>query len=99
MFQQIKHLILVDATPIVWTPKGKSEEVSKVKYTFMAPDGSFSEAYEEIPGTWTKDVQTITGWDETKARDFAFGVKLFQGATALKLMPKVPTLDNKKARA
>lgn len=88
MFESIRRLILVDAQKLVFVPKGKSEEVTKMKYTFYSKDGTYLEAFEDMPGTYQNDVETIAGWDESKAKDFVFQVKLFKGLVSYKLVPK-----------
>jgi hypothetical protein len=86
MFVAKKQLILVEAKRISFT--GRDGTVDKIKYTFLQADGNLMQAYEELPGSYLKEVQEVDGWDEKKAKSYSFRATVYQGKTEFKLLPK-----------
>jgi len=81
-----KELILVEAKRISFD--GRDGIVDKIKYTFLQEDGNLMQAYEDLPGTYLKDVVETDGWDSKKAKKYNFRGTIFQGKTTYKLLPK-----------
>lgn len=80
-----KKLILVHAKEIEF--KGQQGEMVKCwKYQFVDPDLEFIIAYGQ-KGTFKDEVHTLDkGWDESKAKNFVFEVREWDGQKKLKLV-------------
>lgn len=80
-----KKLILVSAQKINFKDKETKEPVSKYKYLFLKPDGTYLVAYDEI-GFYKDDVvDQVVGWDDSKAKHYPFELKEFEGNVKEKL--------------
>jgi len=84
-----ERLILVEAKKIEFTSKKTGDIVKKWKYKFVqkfAPGAKpeFVVAYDDL-GVYSENVETIDGWDESKAKDYVFTLTEFDGETKKKL--------------
>jgi len=79
-----RRLILVEANPKEWTSKQTGDIVKKWRYKFVDKDLNYYVAYDDF-GTLKNNVETIEGWDETKAKDYQFAISEFNGVKKEKL--------------
>jgi len=80
-----KKLILIGAKQISFTDQRTGKQIDTWKYQFIDKDLKFVNAYDET-GLYRNDVQTVTGWDETKAKDFTFLLREYNGETKMSLL-------------
>lgn len=89
-----KKLILTSVERITFKDKETRSPVSKFKYLFLKPDGTYLVAYDEI-GFYKDDVvDQLQGWDESKAKHYPFELKEFNGQVREKLFSGKVDVDN-----